>query len=298
MSLAWQQQPERGSRTGIRIMAWVAQSLGRPVARVLLYPICAYFLLASSPARRAITQFRQRALRRPAGLGELFRHYYTFAATILDRLYFLRARFDLFDIQFQGLDVLDRELAKGRGCVLLGAHLGSFEAVRAVGLFRRHLDIRVLMDEQNAPLIREMTREINSAVADTVIQAGGVEAMLHVKECLERGGIVGVMGDRVTRREQTVVCTFLGGNARFPTGAVRMARVLNAPIVLFFGLYCGGNRYEVRLESFDDGADPFRENDRSDADLNRDVQRYADRLEAVCRLAPDNWFNFYEFWTD
>ena len=26
------------------------------------------------------------------------------------------------------------------------------------------------------------------------------------------------------------------------------------------------------------------------------AQRYADRLEHYTRLAPDNWFNFYDFW--
>lgn len=275
-------------------MAWVAQSLGRPAARALLYPICAYYLLGSGPARRAIARFRERVLGRPSGWRELFRHYHAFASTILDRVYFLRGEFDLFDIRFHGLHVLDRELAKGRGCVLIGAHLGSFEAVRAMGILGRQLDIRVLMDEQNAPLIRGLTQALNPAMADTVIQAGGVQAMLQVKECLERGGIVGVMGDRVTPQGQTVTCSFFGREAGFPTGPIRMAHVVEAPMVLFFGLYQGGNRYDVHLESF--GGETRVPHDRRDADLTQDVQRYAGRLEEVCRLAPDNWFNFYDFW--
>jgi predicted LPLAT superfamily acyltransferase len=294
VSLAWRQQSERGSRAGIRIIAWVAQFLGRPAARALLYPICAYYLLGSGSARRAIARFRERALGRPAGWGELFHHYHVFASTILDRVYFLRGRFDLFDIRFYGLDVLDRELAKGRGCVLLGAHLGSFEAVRAMGLLGRQLDIRILMDEQNAPLIRGLTQTLNPMMADTVIQTGGIHALLQVKECLERGGIVGAMGDRVTPQDQTVVCSFFGSEARFPTGPIRMAHAVQAPVVLFFGLYRGGNRYDVRLESF--GGEACVPHDRRDIDLTQEVQRFAGRLEEVCRLAPDNWFNFYDVW--
>lgn len=296
MSLAWQQQQERGSRTAIRLMAWVAQSLGRPTARVLLHPICWYFLLASGSARRAIRRFRERLFGRPGGWYEVYRHYLAFASTILDRVYFLRGRFDLFDIQIHGLDVLDQELAKGRGCVLLGSHLGSFEVVRAVGLSRRHIEIRVLMDEQNAPLIRHLIQELNPAVAETVIQVGGPGTMLQVKECLDRGGVVGIMGDRVMQNDQAVACSFLGGQARFPTGAMRLARVVHAPVVLFFGLYRGGNRYEVYLEAFSDGMELSP--DQRAIDLQQWTQRYADRLEAVCRRAPDNWFNFYEFWND
>jgi predicted LPLAT superfamily acyltransferase len=296
VSLAWQQQQERGSRTSIRIMAWLAQSLGRPVARVLLYPICVYFLLSSRAARRAIGRFRERMLGHPVSWRDLIHHYHAFASTILDRVYFLRGRFDLFEIQVHGLDALDRELAKGRGCVLLGSHLGSFEVVRAVGLSRQHIEMRVLMDEQNAPLIRDVIQELNPAVAETVIQVGGLDTMLQVKECLDRGGVVGIMGDRVMQDDQAVVCNFLGREARFSIGAMRLAHVVCAPVVLFFGLYRGGNRYEVYLESFTDAVQLSHE--QRATDLKRWTQRYADRLEVFCRRAPDNWFNFYEFWND
>ena len=296
MSLAWQQQQERGSRTSIRMMAWVAQSLGRPIARALLYPICIYFLLGSGAARRAIGRFREQAISRPVSWRDLFRHYHAFASTILDRVYFLRGRFDLFEIQMHGLDALDRELAKGRGCVLLGSHLGSFEVVRAVGLSRQHIEIRVLMDEQNASLIRGLIQELNPVVAETVIQVGGADTMLQVKECLDRGGVVGIMGDRVMQDNQAVVCNFLGCEARFPIGAMRLAHVVCAPVVLFFGLYRGGNRYEVHLESFSEAVQLSHE--QRATDLKQWTQRYADRLEAFCRRAPDNWFNFYEFWND
>ena len=296
MSLAWQQQQERGSRASIWMMARLAQSLGRPVARALLYPICVYFLLGSGAARRAIKRFRERALGRPTSWRDLFRHYHAFASTILDRVYFLRGRFDLFEIQVHGLEALDRELAKGRGCVLLGSHLGSFEVVRAVGLSRQHIEIRVLMDEQNAPLIRGLIQELNPAAAEMVIQVGRADTMLQLKECLDRGGVVGIMGDRATRDDQTVACTFFGRDARFPTGAMRLAHIVRSPVVLFFGLYRGGNRYEVYLEYFSDGVQLSHE--QRDTDLKQWTQQYADRVEAFCRRAPDNWFNFYEFWND
>jgi predicted LPLAT superfamily acyltransferase len=64
--------------------------------------------------------------------------------------------------------------------------------------------------------------------------------------------------------------------------------------MLFFGLYRGGNRYEVYLESFGDEVPLPPE--QQVVDLKQWTQQYADRLEAVCRQAPDNWFNFYEFW--
>jgi predicted LPLAT superfamily acyltransferase len=294
VSVAWQHHKERGSHCGLRLMVWIALSLGRAPARTLLYPICLYFLVGFRSARQAIRRFRERAIMCPVSWLELFHHYHVFASTILDRVYFLKSRFDLFEVEFHGREVLDRELAKGHGCILLGAHVGSFEVLRSLGRAHGGLDIRVVMDEQNAHLIRDLTRELNPAVAETVIQVGGIETMLHVKECLDRGGVVGVMGDRVMQDDQTVGCMFLGKEARFPTGPMRLAHVVRAPVVLCVGLYRGGNRYEIHLEPFCNQV--LLSADQREAELRRWVQRYADRLEVVCRTAPDNWFNFYEFW--
>jgi predicted LPLAT superfamily acyltransferase len=294
MTVAWKREQERGNRRMLRLMAWVAESLGRPVARALLIPICLYYLCRSRAANRVLRQYYDRVQGRSPGWRELFHHYYCFASTILDRVYFLRGRSRLFDIHVDGLDALTHALSLGRGCLLLGSHLGSFEVVRAMGFSSQGLDIKVLMDEQNAPLMRGVFREMNPAVAGSVLQIGGIDSMLRVQECLEGGGIVGIMGDRLMSYDRAVQCTFLGADASFPTGSMRLAQVVRAPVVLFFGLYRGGNRYDVHLELLSDGIRFTPE--RQEEDLRQWTQRYADRLAHYSRGAADNWFNFYDFW--
>jgi predicted LPLAT superfamily acyltransferase len=294
VTVAWKTQEERGNRRMIRLMTWVAQSLGRPVARALLYPICLYYLCRSMEANRALRQYYVRAQGRSPGWPALFHHYYWFASTILDRVYFLRGRFNQFDIRIHGIETLDRALACGRGCLLLGSHLGSFEVVRAVGLSREQIEVKVLMDEQNAPLIRGLIQELNPAVAGTVIQVGAVDTMLQVRECLDRGGVVGIMGDRLMSQDQSVSCEFLGAQAAFPSGSMRLAHAVRAPVVLFFGLYRGGNRYDVYLELL--GETVRLSAEQRQEDVRRWTQWYADRLAQYSREATDNWFNFYDFW--
>ena len=294
MTVAWKVQRERGNRRMIRLMAWIALAWGRRVARALLVPICFYYLSRSAAANRTLRIFYIRALGRLPGWRELFHHYYCFAATILDRLYFLRGRFDRFDIRVTGADMLSRVLAEGRGCLLLGSHVGSFEVVRAVGSVREHIEIKMLMDEENAPLMRALIREINPAAAEHVLQAGSLDTMLRVQECLDAGGIVGIMGDRLTSKRQSVCCEFLGAKALFPTGTMRLAHAVRAPVVMFFGLYLGGNQYQVHLELLSERIELSKE--QRDEDIRSWTQRYADRLGAHSRQAADNWFNFYDFW--
>lgn len=294
MTVAWKAQQEFGDPRMIRLMARLALSFGRPAARLLLFPICVYYLCRSTTAHRMLRTFYVRALGRLPNWKDLFHHYYCFASTILDRLYFLRGRFDLFSVTVNGEEVLGHALAGGCGCLLVGSHLGSFEVVRAVGLARENLDIRVLMDEENAPLMRAFFREVNPRVADNVLQVGRLDTMLRVQECLDGGGIVGIMGDRLLSPRQAVYCDFLGAAAPFPTGTMRLAQAVRAPVLMFFGLYRGGNRYEVHLELLSERIQLSEE--RREEDIRRWTQRYADRLAHYSRQAADNWFNFYDFW--
>lgn len=293
MSVQWLRQRERGNWVVLHIISWVALRLGRPAARTLLYPICLYYVMFSVRARRAIRQFLQRVLDRRIGWRDLFHHYYCFAATILDRVYFLVGQHHHFQIDVHGAELLRDYGNRGRGCILLGSHLGSFEIVRAIGM-SRNLEIKVLMYEDNATMIREVIQGLNPQVAETVIPVGTPATMLQVKDCLDRGGQVGIMGDRRVRQSQTTRCKFFGSLAPFPTGTMRLINTMQVPVILFFGLYRGGHRYEVHFELFTEGMNLDQEH--RDQQIQEWTQRYADRLEQYCLLAPDNWFNFYDFW--
>ena len=277
-------------------MVWVALSVGRPAARALLYPICVYYLVFSGRARRAIRPYLTRALGRRIGWHDLFRQYHGFASTMLDRVYFLAGQCSHFDIEIRGAELLKDRLARGQGCILLGSHLGSFEIVRAVGLSQRNIEIKVLMYEENTPMTRDIFRDLNPAVSDAVIRTGSPDAMLRVKECLDRGGVVGILGDRLLKQEHATPCKFFGKHAGFPAGPMWLTSILKAPVILFFGLYRGGNRYEVYFELFTEEVTIDRQH--RDQQIQQWTQRYADRLERYCRLAADNWFNFYDFWEE
>jgi predicted LPLAT superfamily acyltransferase len=68
--------------------------------------------------------------------------------------------------------------------------------------------------------------------------------------------------------------------------------MLERPIVLMFGLYRGGNRYDIHFERL---PRPPAGGART-ARMEQWVQSYVDRLEHYSRLAPYNWFNFYDYW--
>lgn len=288
------EQRERSNALALRFIVWVALTLGRPAARLLLYPICAYFLLFSFSARAASRKYLARALGRKPQVRDVFRQYHSFAATILDRVFFLNNRYGMFDVRIHGEQIVADLLASKQGCLLLGAHLGSFEALRAVGRVQEGLRTCLVMYEHNARKVNAALRAVNPDLAQEVIGLGSVDSMLRVQEHLDRGEFVGILGDRTIGSEGTMRAPFFGGEAAFPTGPLRIAAVLRRPVVLMVGLYRGGNRYDIYFERLADGA--ASAGGRRDAQLREWLCRYVSRLEHYCRMAPYNWFNFYDFW--
>jgi predicted LPLAT superfamily acyltransferase len=290
----WVSLPERGTAGSLRVIAWVAGRLGRAVARLLLYPITLYFVIAAGAARRASYEFLKRARGCSVHWWQVFGHFHCFAATILDRFYLVRGEFERFSITIHGKDVLQRRMEAGKGAILLGSHLGSFEVLRALGVMAQSCPLKVLMDTTHNLNITRFFDALNPAIAGTVIAPDRLDTLIRIRESLDAGCFIGTLGDRVFGADKTSRCQFLGAPATFPAGPILLASIMHCPVILFFGLYRGRNRYEIYFEHFADEISLDR--DHRAAEIQSWMQRYVARLEYYARLAPYNWFNFYPFW--
>lgn len=299
---AWAAERERSNLWALRLIRWIAVHAGRTVARWLLPPISLYFLLFNGKARRASRSYLSRALRRPARLRDVYRHIHAFAATVLDRIYFLQERFDQFEVTLTHPAVIHAPLDRGEGIMMVGAHLGSFEALRA-DAHSRGGRVAMLMYEDNARLINATLAAVAPAATLHTIALGQPGAMLALRRWLDEGGVAGLLADRTlpghSARSRTLWLDFLGKPAPFSDGPFRLAAMLRRPVIFMTGLYHGGNRYELRFAELAD----FRElgpDRRVDLDrlMRETMLRYVALLESLCLEAPHNWFNFFDFWAD
>ena len=290
----WLARPEVGNDFWLRVMLWIATTLGRPVSRVLLWFIAAFFWLRTPHVRADSAKYLTKILNRPATALDTLKHYYAFSATILDRIYFLKRREELFEIEIVGEEHLLEQLSPDQGIFLVGAHLGSIEVLRHIGLNRAGRGVAMAMFESNAQTIGQFLRRVDPELAKNIVPLGRPDSMLRLSERIDNGDMIGFLADRSFGEEPTQPVQFCGETAPFPTGVFRMASALRCPVIGMAGLYMGGNRYQVHFSPLAD----FTDVDRSErkAKVHDAIDSYGAHLEKFCRIAPYNWFNFYDFW--
>ena len=295
----WRKVPEAGTVLGIRLLVLFARMFGRRIAGWFLYILAFYYALIRGTARRASRDYLRR-IGQPATFANVVRHIHTFAQVSLDRLFFLTGKLKSFEFEQRNHDKLVQASRSGRGVLLLGAHLGSFEVMRCRAK-EFNVPINVVVDFSNAERVNSVLRSLAPDIDTRLISLGTdpLAAMLAIRAAIERGELVAILGDRTpsarTGSARVVKSQFLGAEAAFPAGPWLLAHSLRCPVYFVAGVYTRPNHYALHFEFLADEVRLDRQ-DRAAA-LARYAQTYASMLETYARSAPLNWFNFFDFWS-
>jgi predicted LPLAT superfamily acyltransferase len=278
---------------------------GRRLANVVLGPVAAYFFLRYPRVRAASRAYLEAVRASAAGAGgapgwrDGLRHVHEFAVQIFDRMVSWGDSFDRMEMEKEQSVALLELAREGRGGILVGAHLGSFDLLRLVA-DRYEVRVNVLMFTAHAEGINAFFERLDprSRVRVLPIDPDSVQTAFAVRRCVERGEFVGILADRVPPggRGRTERVPFLGRPAAFPTTPFELAVLLGCPLLFCLCLRTGDARYEAFARTLHaGGAVPRGERAARVREL---LAAYVAELEAACRRAPYQWFNFYDFWAD
>lgn len=299
----WASIGESGAVVGMWFLYWVNRLFGRWPFRAMLAPVVLYFVLRNRLARRASREYLERLEARTGVLGhqprwlDSFRHISLFSETVLDKLLAIGGRYRFDAMTFEGREVMVESLEAGRGGVVLTAHMGNLEVLRAAAERRVGLKLNVLVHTKHAERFNSVLRRLDPSTEVNLLQvtdfSPATAAMLS--ERVERGEFVVMAADRVPVSESGRVAwaPFLGRPAPFPVGPWILASALKCQVVLLTALH-RGRSYHVRFERYLEKVELPRA--RREEALRQLVEGYAQRLEAECAKSPYDWFNFYPFW--
>lgn len=312
----WAAKAERGSGLALALLLRLVRGLGPRASRLVVHPVAAYFLLTDREARRASRAYFRRVAALPGGREALghapgWRDSYLqlleFCTSVYDRVCVWAGQDDHLTLAHRGAlhfeHLPDASGERGNrlgksGAIIVGAHLGTFDMMRAICL-DADVPVRPVVYGDNAETINRFFSGLNPDFQlDLIhIRPGAVNATFEIRRAVERGDFVVIMGDRVpVAGEAYRSVPFLGGRARFPEGPFALAALIGCPLMFAAALRVGPFDYRVEsLPIHPGGRVPRAEREKV---VDEMIRRYAAALEAVCLRAPYQWFNFFEFWEE
>lgn len=302
----WTQVAERGSLLGLRITVTCYRLFGRSLSLVLVHGIVIYFFLTGRSARAATRAYQRRVvavfgpgtpLGADPGIWQCFQQFRAFALAIFDRIVMWFGDEGDFRYEVVGTEHYDRLVRPDRGAIVVGAHIGSFDALRALSR-RDGRTVNVLMFTRNAPLINSFFRQLSPDIEVRVIQADprSLDTVLRIRACIERGELVAMLGDRVEPGDRGRRCrvSLFGGSVELPTAPYILAGLLRCPLFFMVALREPEGSYRISAEVLAEKVE-FERGER-EKQVRELAAAYAGRLEQYCAARPYQWFNFFDYW--
>jgi predicted LPLAT superfamily acyltransferase len=302
----WYQIGERGSIRGLRFLLRVLEVLGRTPLLIIMMPVVLYLFLRGGVPRQAAVDFQMRILR---AKGEsvspfkvyraAFRQFWEFGVSIVDKVVSWRGGLPITNFVWNGHADVKHYLNNGRGVLLMGAHVGNIEVIRALG-DSKNVVVNALMYTGNSRSFRAFLEEVNRNAFLRVhdITDVNVGLVFTLQECIARGEIVALLADRVPKfsSERTLPIEFLGGSVQMPEGPWVLASFLDAPVFSVFSMRGDDGLYHVEMRKIVERVElPRKERTQVIAEHAR---HFAMHLNEVVRRYPHQWFNFYDYWGD
>ena len=248
-----------------------------------------YFALLKNE-RRAIREFLRRALDREPKIREIYANFYKFSLSLCEKIAVWNGKIALDQIRVQsGMKEL---LSDGTGKILITSHFGNTEIARALSANTAGIKINVLIFRKHSENFMKFIEKMGGGVKILYVGELGIGEMLQIKELLQNGEHIAIMGDRMpVGSDKFQSEDFLGCSANFPIGGYLLAKILDAPL---FSLWCyeGRSGHELRLQPL---PAPLKSRDKA-LSVALALKSYVRQLELYAKEFPSQWYNFFDFW--
>ena len=248
-----------------------------------------YFALLKNE-RRAIGEFLRRALDREPKICEIYANFYKFSLSLCEKIAVWNGKIALDQIRVQSR--MKELLSDGTGKILITSHFGNTEIARALSASTAGIKINVLIFRKHSENFMKFIEKMGGGVKILYVGELGIGEMLQIKELLQNGEHIAVMGDRMpVGSDKFQSEDFLGCSANFPIGGYLLAKILDAPL---FSLWCyeGREGRELRLQPL---PAPLKSRDKARS-VALALKCYVCQLELYAKEFPSQWYNFFDFW--
>jgi predicted LPLAT superfamily acyltransferase len=286
----------KGSKAGYKIFVFVVTTLGvLPAYFLLRFVAFYYFLFSWSSSRYTYNYFRRRlGFSISRSLLNIYRNYYVFGQTLLDKIVVMAGIENRFTYDFDGEENLRAIVANGKGGILLSGHVGNWEAA---GHLLKRLDTRinvVMFDGEHERIKQYLGQVTGGRNFNVIVVSNDLSHVYAISEALARNELICLHADRFLEGNKTITKSFLGAQALFPAGPFLLAAGFNVPVSIVFAFKESATHYHFY------GSPLFQRQATENKIVFTDklTDAFTSQLEQKVKMYPEQWFNYYNFWTN
>ena len=280
----------KGTVLGYKIFVFLIQKAGVKSAYVLLYFVASYYFLFLKKSNRAISYYFKERLQYSNFKSKkmVFKSYYTFGQTIIDKISISAGMRNKFTYEFDGIEILKNLLAEKKGGVLIRAHIGNFEiAEHFLGDIDIDFQINLVTTDLEHSAIKNYLESVTQKpTVKFIIIKDDLSHIFEINAALANNELVCFTGDRYFEGTKSLSENILGKAANFPAGPFLIASRLKVPVVLVYVMKEPNLHYHLYA----------REAVVKHRDEKALLKSYIESVESMLQKYPLQWFNYFDFW--
>lgn len=279
----------KGSLWGYRFFVFCIRFFGVRFSYFFGLFVVSYYILFSGKERKALVSFYQTGFSysRAKSLWFSAKTFYRFAQVLIDRVALKTTRKKQYSHTFENEKALKDIYAHGKGGFFISGHIGNWENAGQLIGERITANIHVLMLDAEVEKIKQyLEQQTERSKFELIPIKDDMSHLITIHQALKRNDLIALHADRIMDQTKTFRLPFLNGFAKFPAGPFIMAYKFKVPVTFVFAVKEGSFNYALSA------TDPIWKA----VSPEQLAEQYVKRLEEMVRKAPDQWFNFYDYY--
>ena len=176
-----------------------------------------------------------------------------------------------------------------KGGFLISGHIGNWENAGNLISERITSKINILMLDAEVEKIKEyLELQVEKSKYKLIPLKEDLSHLILIHQALKRNELIALHADRTSNDQKNYSIPFLNGVAQFPAGPFIMAHKFKVPITFVFAIKSASNCYHLSA------TEPLTASDSAE----EIATKYVQRLEEIVLSAPEQWFNFYDYYAN
>ena len=188
-------------------------------------------------------------------------------------------------------EIIDDTMDKGKGMILMSAHLSNWELFAYAFPFFTNYSLNIVAKEQASGAVNDYIMRLRQASGNKIINLGHGIKEAFVK--LKQKEIVSFLIDQSAHSEYAEYVKLFNISVPAFPGAVKIALKTGAELVFAYGV-----RVDYKYEIFIERINTTAYSGKNETDVNLLVQLVNKKLEDAIRKHPGQWLWFHKRFKD